>query len=100
MGFPWGFKSLARHQENSAGSVVWALPNFLGVWCIEPPRGKEREEEYRPRVIRADTCSDSCPRGQGSDTHVFQSASLPSFPNITANLDGEAAFSSRCPASG
>src|SRR5437867_6621029 len=42
----------ARHQENSAGSVVWALPNFLGVWCIEPPRERECEGELSPSRSR------------------------------------------------
>src|SRR5438552_3186371 len=42
----------ARHQENSAGSVVCALPNFLGVWCIEPPRERECEGELSPSRSR------------------------------------------------
>ena len=43
MGFPWGFKSLARHQRNEHGSVVWVRAHFSGVWRIEPPRERERE---------------------------------------------------------
>ena len=66
MGFPWGFKSLARHQENSAGSVVWALPNFLGVWCIEPPREREREGEDLPRVVGGDMAA-SCAAVRGGE---------------------------------
>ena len=55
----------ARHQENSAGSVVWALPNFLGVWCIEPPREREREGEDLPRVVGGDMAASCAAVGGG-----------------------------------
>src|SRR2546421_12227787 len=83
MGFPWGFKSLARHQRNEHGSVVWVRANFLGVWRIEPPRERECEGEDRPRVVGGDMAA-SCAavRGGSRVPYVVESASPGNSPAL------------------